>query len=240
MKKIENIYIKTFMVLLLFIDIMLTLHILRVDKTLVNQSAEIKQLSQKISTYQVASTTIRPKFNPPIIPTITTIEPVIVASVAKPIEMPKPIQEKPIEIQKPIQEKPPNQEDQIDKYITEICTNYSNKVLPELVKSVIDRESSRNPKATNGDCLGLMQVSSYWHSKRAAKLGVKDFYDPYGNILLGVDYLNELLYSYKDIRLVLMLYSMNHDDAFAMYKKGQISDYAISVLAKAETYKKRE
>jgi hypothetical protein len=128
--------------------------------------------------------------------------------------------------------------EQINAYVVEICEKYNME--PELIMSVIVSESDYNPRATTGQCLGLMQISSRWHKDRAAKLGVKDFYDPYGNILLGVDYLSELRDKYKDMRLVLMMYNMSHNAAMEMYKNGQISNYAKKILARAEQYKKGE
>jgi hypothetical protein len=131
---------------------------------------------------------------------------------------------------------PLDEHELIDSYIRDISTRYN--IEPELIMSIVQQESDYNPKAKNGKCLGLMQVSTYWHDDRAARLGVTDFYDAYGNILLGVDYLSELFKQYKDKTLVLMLYSMDHDTAFRMYKNGQISSYAKTVIARAENYKK--
>lgn len=126
----------------------------------------------------------------------------------------------------------------IQQYVREICAKYDNKIKPELVMAIIEQESNYKPQARNGTCLGLMQISNRWHADRAIKLGVTNFYDSYGNILLGVDYLNELLNKYKDVSLVLMLYNMNHNDAIKMYSQGQISSYAKLALAKANDYKK--
>lgn len=125
---------------------------------------------------------------------------------------------------------------EINNYVQEISSTYN--VDPYLIRSVIQQESEYLPKATNGNCLGLMQVSTYWHSKRAQKLGVTNFYDPHDNILLGVDYLAELLASYKDPSLVLMLYNMDHKTAFKLYSQGRTTDYAKEILARAETYRK--
>jgi soluble lytic murein transglycosylase-like protein len=135
--------------------------------------------------------------------------------------------------------KPPNEYEIINTYIHDVCSKYNN-ISPALVNSIIEQESGFNPMAKNGDCLGLMQVSSYWHKDRAEELGVTDFYDPYSNILLGVDYLSELSDKYNDIRLVLMLYSMKHNSALKMYANGEISTYAKIVIARSENYTKRE
>lgn len=130
------------------------------------------------------------------------------------------------------------QRDIINKHILDIARQYNMK--PEFIMSIIQQESEYNPKAKNGNCLGLMQVSSYWHKDRASRLGVTDFYDAYSNILLGVDYISELMTKYKDPKLVLMLYNMDHNTAMSMYKNGQISNYAKTILARAEKYEKGE
>ena len=130
-------------------------------------------------------------------------------------------------------DKPRTQEEIIDSYADEIATSY--EVDPALIKSIIWHESRYNPNATNGNCLGLMQVSTKWHWARASKLGVTDFYDSYGNILLGTDYISELFDLYQDPRLVLMMYNMKTETAMRLYKEGRTSDYAKSVLSRAET-----
>jgi soluble lytic murein transglycosylase-like protein len=139
-----------------------------------------------------------------------------------------------------------NFNDNINNQVKNICAQYNQernstaKIEPEVIMSMIYAESRYNPKSQNGNCVGLMQVSTRWHSERAAKLGVTNLYDPYGNILVGIDYFAELLRDYKDVRLALMLYSMKHKDAFDMYARGEISSYTKAVLARAETYKERE
>jgi soluble lytic murein transglycosylase-like protein len=132
--------------------------------------------------------------------------------------------------------KPLSEREIINSYVKEIATQYN--IEPELIMSVIQQESKYNPNAKNGTCLGLMQISKRWHAARARKLGITNFYDPYSNILLGVDYLSELFSKYKDTRLVLMLYNMGHQTAFQMYSNGQISTYAKTVIKRAEQYKK--
>lgn len=134
--------------------------------------------------------------------------------------------------------KPPSERELINGYVRNVCSKYNMD--PYLIMSMIVSESNYNPKEKTGICLGLMQISTKWHGDRAKKLGVTDFYDPYGNILLGVDYLSELFNQYKDPKLVLMLYNMNHDDALRMYRNGQISTYAKTVLARADKFKKGE
>lgn len=125
--------------------------------------------------------------------------------------------------------------EQIDIYIEEVSAKYG--IDKYLIHAVIWRESRYQPDARNGNCLGLMQVCTTWHSGRADKLGVEDFLDPYGSILLGTDYISELMIKYNDVGLVLMLYNMNHKEAFALHAKGELSSYAKSVLERVEEIK---
>lgn len=127
-------------------------------------------------------------------------------------------------------------EEKINNYIKGICRKYN--VEPELVQSIVWHESGYKSDAKNGDCLGLMQISTRWNVDRAKRLGVVDLYDPYSNILVGVDLLSELFLKYKDKELVLMLYSMNHNSAFALHKQGKVTKYVTSVLSRCESLKK--
>lgn len=95
-------------------------------------------------------------------------------------------------------------EEKINEYIKEICLSYNME--PEFVEVLVYQESRYDVNAKNHNCVGLMQINTYYHADRAKRLGVTDFYDPYGNILLGVDYLSELFYQYKDPRMVLRVY----------------------------------
>ena len=106
-------------------------------------------------------------------------------------------------------------------------------VCPELLMAMIETESSGNPNATNGTCKGLMQVSEKWHRDRMERLGVKDIYDPYGNILVATDYLMELAEKYEDIGLVLDVYNGN-SKAMQNAENGILSEYAAKILYRTE------
>ena len=129
-------------------------------------------------------------------------------------------------------------EQKIDSYIYEIAASYN--LDPYLVQSIVWHESRYNPEAENydGSCVGLMQVSTYWHRDRAKKLGVTDFYDPKSNILVGCDYLAELFETREDPALVLMMYNGNHSSAIKKYRAGEISGYAKSVLNRQQQLRK--
>lgn len=119
------------------------------------------------------------------------------------------------------------------------AVNFANGVYPNvskgLIYSVMYHESRYQPNVSNGSCVGLMQVSTKWHKTRAEKLGVLDFYDIYGNVMIGTDYLSELIDIYKSEYLALMVY---HGEANAVEKfnNGGTSWYAESVLSMAYSF----
>ena len=67
-----------------------------------------------------------------------------------------------------------------------------------IIYSVIEQESKWNEDAIgdNGDSLGLMQIQSRWHKNRMDNLGVSNLLDPYQNVLVGIDIIDELISKY--------------------------------------------
>lgn len=114
-------------------------------------------------------------------------------------------------------------------YIEIICQE--RDICPELVEAIIERESGWDPKAVNGDCIGLMQVSEKWHRERMERMGVDDLKDPYDNILVGVDYLSELSGKYE-VGLALMIYN-GDSRAERLWQSGKMSDYASWILERS-------
>lgn len=125
-------------------------------------------------------------------------------------------------------------EERINLMVESICESYPS-VDPNIIKSMIWHESRYDSNATNydGTCVGLMQVSTKWHADRAYRLGVSDFFDPHGNILLGVDYFNELIEKYNDPYLALMVYNMGDSKALKLYRQGKTTKYSRSVMNRA-------
>lgn len=105
-------------------------------------------------------------------------------------------------------------------------------IAPELLMAIAEAESTGDPKATNGGCKGLMQVSTSCHEERMNRLGVSDITDEYGNILVATDYLLELFEEYEDVGLILSLYH-GERDAYAKYEAGKLSKYAEKILERA-------
>jgi len=79
----------------------------------------------------------------------------------------------------------------------------------DLITSVIAAESNFNPQAiSRRDARGLMQLLP----ATAARLGVKNIFDPQENIEAGTHYLSDLLVLYKnDLALALAAYNAGPD-----------------------------
>ena len=122
----------------------------------------------------------------------------------------------------------------ISKTAQRACVDYGNEygICPELPMSIIESESSGDPKAKNGTCIGLMQVSSRWHADRMKRLGVKSLYDERGNVHVGIDYLAELIKKHGDVATALMVYH-GESDALSKADRGIISDYASKILKRS-------
>lgn len=124
------------------------------------------------------------------------------------------------------------QEDWIE-YMEKLCEE--RHLCPELVEAIIEQESGWDPEAVNGDCIGLMQIHQIWQWPRMQQLGVVDLTDPYENILIGVDLLEELFEKHKEAAAVLMYYQAGNSKRYGLeaYRRGEISDYALQVLERA-------
>ncbi len=96
--------------------------------------------------------------------------------------------------------------EQLDGFVYPIAKSYG--VDPELVKAVIQIESSRNYRAlSNKGAIGLMQLIP----DTASRFGVSDPWDPRQNIKGGVKYL----------RFLLAYFEGNVDLALAGYNAGE-------------------
>ena len=117
----------------------------------------------------------------------------------------------------------------------EICEDVGAEygVCPELLEAIIEHESSGKTYAKNGPCVGLMQVNMDVHQERAERLGVKDPYDEYSNILMVTDILMELAAKYEDLPTTLMAYNGTQHPAEKV-EAGQISNYAQGIMDRAE------
>lgn len=110
----------------------------------------------------------------------------------------------------------------------ELGTQYN--ICPEVIQAVCFKESSFDPRAENGGCIGIMQVNSSWHEDRMTRLGVTDLYDIRSNMMVGVDYLHELIVAYEDISVALMKYNGDSRAEGLMDGSGDVSEYADEIL----------
>ncbi len=110
---------------------------------------------------------------------------------------------------------------------------------PALVLAIIEKESGYNPDASGdgGQSQGLMQIWRSAHESRMEKLGAVNLYDPYDNVLVGIDILAEKLNSYGDVEKALVAYNAGDAGAKKMYfEKGIYSNaYSRAVMEIAES-----
>ena len=103
-------------------------------------------------------------------------------------------------------------------------------ICPEVIQATCFKESSFNPDAENGNCVGIMQVNPAWHTDRMKRLGVTDLYDTKSNMLVGVDYLHELIVEHEDVSVALMEYNGDSRVSGLLAGNGDVSEYADEVL----------
>ena len=119
-------------------------------------------------------------------------------------------------------------EAELQDYI--VCKCRDAGINPAVIFAIIFRESSYRTDiiGDNGNSFGLMQVQPRWHSERMARLNCTDLLDPYDNVTVGIDYLQELLDRYDgDITKALVAYNRGS-------YSGTITEYAEAVLNEAE------
>lgn len=123
----------------------------------------------------------------------------------------------------------------LSKTAINACEKYGKEynICPELLMAIAETESHGNPKAENGGCKGIMQISEKWHKDRMKRLGVTDIFDTKGNILVATDYLYELFEKYEDVGMVLMVYNGDSDAEDYMNGKAKLSGYAEKILERS-------
>lgn len=109
----------------------------------------------------------------------------------------------------PLQADPLYGRELYDFYVDQIHEQHYPNVPTHLVRAVIETESRYNPNVrSSAGAVGLMQVIPKWHLHRAEKYHLNDLFDPYTNIIAGVDLLNELYETYGNWSSAL--YGYNH------------------------------
>ncbi|MCM1327278.1 MAG: lytic transglycosylase domain-containing protein [Bacteroidales bacterium] len=120
---------------------------------------------------------------------------------------------------------------EVPQEIIEITDEVGGKyaICPELLQTICYTESRFQTDAYNSGCYGVMQINPRWHQERMDKLGVTNICDMGSNILVGTDYLAELLREYGDIEVALMVYH-GEQNAVERVRNGQTSGYAEEIL----------
>lgn len=107
-------------------------------------------------------------------------------------------------------------------YIAQIVEQYYPEIDPYIALAVLETESNYDPNAYSScGAVGLMQWIPKWHAWRMEKFHLNDMWDPYTNIIVGMDLLNDLYSSTGSWREAL--YGYNHS-----------TSYVNGILAKAD------
>lgn len=128
----------------------------------------------------------------------------------------------------PIRAAEPMEEEAVARLAEEVGEKY--QICPELLQAIAWKESRYCPEVESKGCTGLMQVAGRWHQERMKELGTDNLKDAYQNMLVAADYLQELVETYGDPVMVLMVY--NGDSRTADYWEGRCgpSGYAEEIL----------
>lgn len=150
----------------------------------------------------------------PVVTDILTVPPVISTEPTPTIE----ITEEPVIESTPEPTKEPlTGKDLYISYIKEIIDTYYPMVDPYIVLAVMETESNYQPNVgSSAGAVGLMQVIPKYHQWRIEKYGLTDIWDPYANILCGIDLLNELYFTYNG-DWSKALFGYNHSTKYVNY-----------------------
>lgn len=124
-------------------------------------------------------------------------------------------------------------------HIIRLCDDYH--IDPAIVMAMIERESRFKPGAVGdgGESFGLMQINLKYHRERMEKLGVSDLLDPHQNVMVGIDYLAELVLRHEDIEVSLMAYNAGEGGANRYWWRHGIysNAYSSGVLERSRTFR---
>lgn len=113
-----------------------------------------------------------------------------------------------------------------------VCKRYG--VRYDLVVALIEKESGYkfDEVGDDGHSIGYMQIYEEWHKDRMERLNVTDLRNPYQNVLVGIDYLSELIERYGTIQDALAAYNYGEQGAKQhLWKKGiYVYDYNQTIM----------
>ncbi len=134
-------------------------------------------------------------------------------------------------------------EDGIPEDIRILCELVGTEfqICPEILEAIAYNETRFTPDITKDNYYGMMQVNVVIHSKRIEKYGwtTQDMLDPYKNLIVAADFLNELYQIYGDENPIVLSYYAGNTTAIKKYNKtGQLTGYAKEILEKSEKYER--
>jgi hypothetical protein len=108
-----------------------------------------------------------------------------------------------------------------------------------MIVALIEKESGYkyDMLGDNGNSIGYMQIYQKWHEERMDAEGVTDLFNPYGNIRVGTNYLQEIYEKYGSSgdNCVLMVYNMGEQGAKKYWKQDIYStEYSRAILQRAQ------
>lgn len=113
-----------------------------------------------------------------------------------------------------------------------VCKQYG--VRYDLVIALIEKESGYrfDKVGDEGHSIGYMQIYEECHRDRMERLNVTDLTNPYQNVLVGIDYLSELIERYGTIQDALAAYNYGEQGAKQhLWKKGiYVYDYNQTIM----------
>ena len=122
---------------------------------------------------------------------------------------------------------------ELQHYIADMCAE--RRIDTAVVLAIIWKESTYTVDAIgdNGRAQGLMQVQARWHGARMEELGCDDMLDPFDNVTVGIDFLDEMIDKGYGVEWALTAYNGGEARAHEYRDAGEISSYAASVLEMA-------
>ena len=129
--------------------------------------------------------------------------------------------------------------DELQQHINNLASE--NGIDKYIIYAMIKHESGYRTDAIgdNGNSIGLMQVQPKYHRARMDRLGVTDLVDPYQNVIVGVDYLAEMLERYEgNMTKALTAYNCGIGGAEKYFSQGiDANTYTKKILVYAKELK---
>ncbi len=129
-------------------------------------------------------------------------------------------------------------------YTQEVCGNHG--IDPKIIYGIMAVESSFDPKATNGNCYGLMQVNDINLNELFIEIGVANLFDPEQNISAGIYLFNKALQNNNgDVHKALIEYNCGRAKAETLFNimgvnknlySEKVIDEADGLKVKARVY----